>query len=139
VLLDRAGLEILDVGQCLRLLRSVRVGRVAVSSEAVPIIFPVNFGVLDASVVFRTGEGTKLDAAIRNASVAFEADAIHSVFETGWSVVVVGTAEEVLDATEIDRVTQMGLRSWAPGSRSHLIKIRPTTISGRRIVGEENA
>jgi nitroimidazol reductase NimA-like FMN-containing flavoprotein (pyridoxamine 5'-phosphate oxidase superfamily) len=136
--LDRAGLEILDVDECLRLLRSVQVGRVAVPSEASPIIFPVNFGVLDASVVFRTGEGTKLDAAIRNAAVAFEADAIHSIFETGWSVVVVGRAEEVLDPTEIDRVTQMGLRSWAPGSRSHLIKISPTLLSGRRIVGDDS-
>ncbi len=111
----------------------------AVTSEAVPIIFPVNFGVLDSAVVFRTGEGTKLDAAIRNATVAFEADAIHSIFETGWSVVIVGTAEEVFDPSEIERVTQMGFRPWAPGSRSHLIKIVPTALSGRRIVDGGNA
>lgn len=136
---DQAGLEILDVDQCLRRLRSVQVGRVALSTEAAPLIFPVNFGVLDTSVVFRTGKGTKLDAAIRNAAVAFEADAVHSIFETGWSVVVVGIAEEVLEPTEIDRVTQMGLRPWAPGPRSHLIKIRPTLVSGRRIVNGESA
>jgi hypothetical protein len=74
--LDHAGLEILDVDQCLRLLRSVQVGRVALSTPAAPLIFPVNFVVLDTSVVFRTGEGTKLDAAIRNVAVAFEADAV---------------------------------------------------------------
>jgi len=129
-------MEILDTDQCLRLLRTVQVGRVAVSSGAIPTILPVNFAVLDTAVVFRTSEVTKLDAAVRNAVVAFEADAIHSMFETGWSVVVVGVAEEVHDPTEIDRVTQMGLRPWAPGSRSHLIKINPTIVSGRRIRGD---
>ncbi len=106
------------------------------SSGAIPTILPVNFAVLDTSVVFRTGDGTKLDAAVRNAVVAFEADAIHSIFESGWSVVVVGVAEEVHDPTEIDQVTQMGLRPWAPGSRSHLIKINPTIVSGRRIMAD---
>jgi nitroimidazol reductase NimA-like FMN-containing flavoprotein (pyridoxamine 5'-phosphate oxidase superfamily) len=134
--LDRAGLEILDADQCLGLLRTVLVGRVAVSPGGIPTILPVNFALLDTSVVFRTGDGTKLDAAIRNAVVAFEADAIHSLFETGWSVVVAGVAEEVRDLTKIDRVTQMGLRPWAPGSRSHLIKINPTIVSGRRIMGD---
>ncbi len=129
-------MEILDADQCLGLLRTVQVGRVAVSSGAIPTILPVNFAVLDASVVFRTSDGTKLDAAVRNAVVAFEADAIHSIFETGWSVVVVGVAEEVHDPTEIDRVTHIGLRPWAPGSHSHLIKINPTIVSGRRIMGD---
>jgi len=42
--------------------------------------FPVNFRLFDGSVVFRTGEGTKLNSAIWNAGIAFEADAVNSLF-----------------------------------------------------------
>jgi len=111
---------------------------VAVTVEALPTIFPVNFILLDGSVVFRTGDGTKLDAAARNAVVAFEADAIHSLEHHGWSVVVIGMAEEVTDPTEVDRTSQMGLRPWAPGSRSHVVRIQAHTVTGRRIIGDSH-
>ena len=125
----------LDTEQCLALLRRVELGRVAVCTAGFPAIFPVNFRLLDGSVVFRTGEGTKLNSAIWNAGIAFEADAVNSVFELGWSVMIVGRAEEVVDPTEIAETVQMGLRPWAPGSRSHVIRIKETSVSGRRIVG----
>ena len=133
---DRAGLEILGAPQCLVLIGRVQVGRVAVTIDEGPVIFPVNFIVLDGSVVFRTDEGTKLDAAVRNVKVAFEADAVHSTFEIGWSVVILGTAEEVHDPAEVERAIQMRLRSWAPGIRSHVVRITATSVSGRRIVGD---
>jgi len=104
-----------------------------------PAIFPVNFRLLDGSVVLRTGEGTKLNAAIWNAGIAFEADAANSVFELGWSVLIVGTAEEVIEPTEIAETIQMGLRPWAPGSRSHVVRIRAEAVSGRRIVANIEA
>lgn len=135
-MLDRAGLEIVVPDQCWALLRRTQVGRVAVCDGGVPMILPVNFVVRDRSVVFRTGEGTKLDAAIAHAHVAFEAEGIHTIFEVGWSVVVVGRAEQVADPTEIDEVNRAGLRPWAPGSRAHLVRIRASSVSGRRIVGD---
>jgi len=135
---DRAGLEVLDTEQCLALLRRIELGRVAVCTAGFPAIFPVNFRLLDRSVVFRTGEGTKLNSAIWNAGVAFEADAVNSVFELGWSVMIVGRAEEIVDPTEIAETVQMGLRPWAPGSRSHVIRIQGDSISGRRIVGKSD-
>jgi uncharacterized protein len=131
--LDRAGLEILESDQCVALVRRAQIGRVAICADQGPLVFPVNFVVLDDSVVFRTGEGTKLDALVHGGRVAFEVDAVHSIFEEGWSVVILGTAEELIDPTEVDRTTQMGLRSWAPGSKAHVIRIRTDSISGRRI------
>jgi uncharacterized protein len=132
---DSAGLEVLSSEECLAMLRRVQVGRVAVSVDACPAIFPVNFVLLDGAVVFRTGEGTKFGAAARNAVVAFEADEIDPTFSTGWSVLVVGTAEELLDPTQVEESTRIGLRPWAPGPRSHLVKISSTIVSGRRIDG----
>lgn len=57
------GLEILDTGQCLALAATRPVGRVAVTVGALPAVFPVNYCLVDSRVYFRTGAGTKLDAA----------------------------------------------------------------------------
>ena len=65
----------LGADQCLDLLASCQVGRVAATMGALPVILPVNYVVFDHGVLFRTAAGTKLDAAVRGIVVAFEADA----------------------------------------------------------------
>ena len=72
--LDRNGLEVLASDQCLRLLAQAPLGRVGLTSGALPVILPVNFLLQEDHILVRTGRGTKLDAATRNAVVAFEAD-----------------------------------------------------------------
>jgi nitroimidazol reductase NimA-like FMN-containing flavoprotein (pyridoxamine 5'-phosphate oxidase superfamily) len=132
--LDRNGLEILSREECLRLLATVPVGRVAVSVGALPAILPVNFAVLGDDIVFRTAPGSKLDAAVRNAVVAFEADAYDPVYHTGWSVLVTGVAEEVTDPATVRAVGQLPLEPWAlDGLADHVVRIRTEVISGRRI------
>ena len=59
-------LEVLNDDECLTLVASVAVGRVAVSIAALPTVFPVNFALYDHRIVFRTGPGTKLDAAVKH-------------------------------------------------------------------------
>ena len=97
---DRNGLEVLDRDECLRLLDSATLGRVAVTSAAVPTVLPVNFRLAGDRIVFRTGKGTKLAAATRNAVVAFEVDDIDPVQHTEWSVVVTGVACPIVDPSE---------------------------------------
>lgn len=127
------GLELLDDGDCLALLRSVPIGRVGVSVEALPAIFPVNF-VLDGwDVVFRTGSGTKLAAAAEKAVVVFEADHFDAFEHTGWSVMAVGKAQAVTDGMEIARLSHLPLAPWAAGSRDHFVRIPIELMSGRRI------
>jgi nitroimidazol reductase NimA-like FMN-containing flavoprotein (pyridoxamine 5'-phosphate oxidase superfamily) len=132
--LDRNGLEILPEEECLRLLATVPVGRVAVSVGALPAILPVNFALLDGDVVFRTAPGSKLDAAVRNAVIAFEADSIDPVYHTGWSVLVTGVAEEVTDPATLEAVAALPLEPWAlDGLADHVVRIRSRMISGRRL------
>ena len=97
----------------------------AVSIGAVPAVFPVNYGVLDGAIVFRTGEGSKLDAAVRNAVVAFEIDEVDPLYHEGWSVLVVGLADEVRDGPLAARAQHLPLKPWAPGPRHHLVAIHP--------------
>ncbi|TMJ21280.1 MAG: pyridoxamine 5'-phosphate oxidase family protein [Alphaproteobacteria bacterium] len=84
-------------------------------------------------VVFRTGEGTKLQLAVM-VRVAFEVDDWDAATGVGWSVVIKGVAEEITSG--IDPFA-MALRSrrvvpLAPGVREYWIAVYPSEITGRR-------
>jgi nitroimidazol reductase NimA-like FMN-containing flavoprotein (pyridoxamine 5'-phosphate oxidase superfamily) len=133
---DSRELEVLTEQECRELLANppVHVGRVALIDGGRPLILPVNYLFTDGAVVFRTDPGTKLATALREEQVAFEVDAVDTAWREGWSVVVLGRAEEVTDADDRRRLQALPLRAWGPGAKDHLVRIRPTKISGRRIV-----
>src|SRR5690348_17101209 len=87
---DNAGIEVLSENECMELLREVPVGRIGLTLNALPAVLPVNFAVLDGDIVIRTGGGTKLQAAMSNAVVAFETDGYDDEDQTGWSVMLTG-------------------------------------------------
>jgi nitroimidazol reductase NimA-like FMN-containing flavoprotein (pyridoxamine 5'-phosphate oxidase superfamily) len=130
---DRNGLEVLSREECLRLLSTAVLGRLAVSTAALPTILPVNFCFDGQRILFRTGDGTKLHAATRNAVVAFEVDDIEPAAQTGWSVVVTGVARELTQPGELDDATEQPLRRWAPGPDHRVVAISTDMVSGRRI------
>ena len=130
--IDRNGLAVLTRSECLQLLASASVGRIGITSGALPVILPINYR-LDANrILFRTSPGTKLDAATRDAVVAFEVDEIDPVYHSGWSVVVTGIAGEV--APHPDRELRTVPR-WAPGDDERLVAITIDDVSGRRLFG----
>ena len=73
--LDHSGLGVLSREECLRRIRTARVGRVAFVENGEPVILPVNHGLDGDAVVFRTAPGSKLTAAENDEPVAFEVDA----------------------------------------------------------------
>lgn len=123
----------LSEAECWRLLGSATIGRVAVTVGALPAVFPVNFALVEDAIVFRTGQGTKLSAALRGAVVSFQADAIDPTYHEGWSVMAVGKATTVMEPDELEAVARVGLTPWAHGTREHVVRIRPELLSGRRI------
>jgi nitroimidazol reductase NimA-like FMN-containing flavoprotein (pyridoxamine 5'-phosphate oxidase superfamily) len=127
-------LEVLERDECLRLLGTATLGRIGVSSGALPIVLPVNFRFDGRRILFRTGAGTKLDAATQNAVVAFEVDEIDPPAHTGWSVVVRGVARELTDRDELAEAQRPPLARWAPGEDHRVLAIAPEIVSGRRIV-----
>ena len=134
--------EVLDRSECLRLLASRHVGRVAVNvQDWVPVIRPVNylFDPSSQSVVFRTGRGSKLTALLLSTLAAFEVDDIDEAARSGWSVIVTGRAEEINRPAELARLETVGLEAWSPGERPHWIRIRTGTVSGRRIRSSQSA
>jgi nitroimidazol reductase NimA-like FMN-containing flavoprotein (pyridoxamine 5'-phosphate oxidase superfamily) len=131
--LDSAGFEVLDVAACFSLLSTTSLGRVAVTIGALPAIFPVNFCVVGGQVVFRSGEGTKLTAALSGTIVAFEADRSDPVSGEAWSVQIVGGSEVVEPEADSAAAALAALRSLAPVPRRYLVKITPERVSGRRL------
>src|SRR5581483_11304779 len=119
--------------ECFSLLAGEYLGRVAVTDDRGPVVFPVNFVLDRHTVVFRTEPGTKLDAAARCGRVCFEVDGADEAARTGWSVLVRGEATEVTDRAELARLAGLALRPWAPGNRYRYVRILPATLTGRRI------
>lgn len=128
---DREGEHVATVHESWELLREAVVGRLAVISAGEPDIFPVNFAVDHGSVVIRTAGGTKLEAAHQR-RVAFEVDGYDLDSAEAWSVVLKGRSVEVYDVDEAIEVMYLPLFPWAHGSKPHLLRLVPDSITGRR-------
>ena len=125
--------EQLTKSECFGLLAGQHLGRVVLIDDLGPIAVPVNFVLDRDTVVFRSGEGTKLNVVDRGASVAFEVDRTDEATRTGWSVLVRGDAAEITDPDDLARVRGLLLYPWAPGVKTHYVRIRPSALTGRRI------
>jgi hypothetical protein len=136
--MHRNRLTELDVDTCLRLLEAHHFGRIAVNDEGGPIVLPVNYVLDQGSVLFRTDEGTKLDAAIRLSRATFQVDHVDENHRLGWSVLVRGKVTEVTDAEELDRIRGLPLDPFAGGRRPRFVRILSASISGRRVDIPEN-
>jgi nitroimidazol reductase NimA-like FMN-containing flavoprotein (pyridoxamine 5'-phosphate oxidase superfamily) len=123
----------LDREECARRLASGGIGRAAVSIGGLPAVFPVNFALLEGDVVFRTGPGTKLDAATAGSVIAFEIDHFDGYSHTGWSVLVVGAARRITDLEEQARAEHLPLTPWADGHRDTFVRLEATRITGREL------
>jgi uncharacterized protein len=126
-------LEVMTFDECLGVLATKAVGRIALTHRALPVIFPVNYVLDGHSVLMRTAPGTALAAARDEVVVAFEVDDIDERSRAGWSVLVTGFMRELTAAEDVVRATQRNLVSWVGDDRSHFVRITPARITGRRI------
>jgi nitroimidazol reductase NimA-like FMN-containing flavoprotein (pyridoxamine 5'-phosphate oxidase superfamily) len=133
-----AHLEDLGEAACRSLLAQEDVGRIAfVDHEGYPVVLPVNYRVHDERIVFRTGEGLKLQS-IPLRRVAFEIDRIDPAGPTGWSLLVRGFAREVTTAVgePYESLRSGPLAPWAGGPKEHWVAVEIHSITGRQIVDE---
>lgn len=113
--------------ECRSLLQSVEFGRIAWNDDSGVMVLPVNFRLLDGSVVFHTAPGTALAALADGTSVAFQADEIDPESVIGWSVLLRGTTRRAPEGTL--PVT------WMTDARPLGIMIDETSLTGRVISG----
>lgn len=124
--------EELSGDECWKLLRGVSVGRLAVWFEGHPDIFPINYTVDHGTLVFRTGEGTKLAALRAEHPVAMEADGVDAETGIAWSVVAKGTVTAMTSIGDMLDSFSLMLFPWQSGQKDHFMRISPSVITGRR-------
>lgn len=130
---DRNGLEILDRHECMKLLRNQTLGRLGLTSGALPTVLPVNYWSDDDQIYVRTSAGSKLDAAMRDAVIAFEVDDFDTMAHAGWSVVITGVAHVVTEPDRLEALRREPIARWAPEWDGHVLSISTELVSGRRV------
>lgn len=128
---DRA--QDLDEDECRELLAAHHLGRVAVDDDAGPVVLPVNYLLDRERIVFRTGDGTKLEAARRGAPACFEVDDVDERRRSGWSVVVRGTLATITEDTRLERLRRLPLEPFVGGEKASYVELRATSMAGRLI------
>lgn len=128
----RSALKELAARECVELLATQVIGRVAVVVDGRASVFPVNYVLDRGHIVFRTDEGTKLDAARAGATVTFEVDRSDPMYHTGWSVMATGPLEAVTELHDLERFSGLPVRAWGR-TGNHWVRMPIASISGRRI------
>ncbi len=138
--MTEAGAVELTYEECLELLRDTRVGRIAVTVGGHPLIFPVNYRIVEdldggtlrrlVWIALRTRPGNVIDTAAR--FVSFEIDDVDQVHRRGWSVLVAGLLHRV-DEAAAEFGDRFDPEPWL-ADRDEWLVIEPTRVTGRRIV-----
>ncbi len=123
----------LDPTTCRQLLGSASVGRIAFNGEPSPTILPVNYTMHRGVVLFRTAEGSKLDAAAAGVAATFEVDGVDHDHDAGWSVVVRGHLTEMDDPDDDLVAAADAIQPLVGGSRPDLVTLSTDEVTGRRI------
>lgn len=124
----------LSKAECESLLRAGVAGRVALAAPDGPHILPLNYSVVDDTIVVRTSPYSLLGTHGRDAILAFEIDQFDYEYQRGWSVVARGRSAVVQDPGELEHIRSVwSPHPWAGGVRPLFIRIRWSDLTGRRL------
>ena len=124
----------LTVEECLDLLGTNIVGRVALATPVGPRILPVNYAMYGDAIVIRTAPYSELGTYGWNTELAFEIDHLDYERHLGWSVVAYGRGELVEDPDEVAEIKRLwDPRPWAGGQRNLYMKLVWRNLTGRRL------
>lgn len=129
-ILTAAGSRTLGPDACWELLRSSSLGRLAVVAEDGVDVFPVNYLVSGAEVLFRSAPGSKLADIAHDPRVAFEVDGADDRHR--WSVVLRGVARRLDADDDIVGSGVIDLATLTSTAKDNYVRITPRVVSGRR-------
>lgn len=130
---NRGRLQELSKDECLELLATKTVGRLAYPGPDGLEVIPLNFVTQDGGILFRTSPHSLLGRCSLHLDVtAFEVDEVDDLAESGWSVLVRGRVEHV----DVDDLATMSRRPspWPEGQRTLSLQLRPLSVTGRRLI-----
>ena len=133
-----ARLRVLGEEECWQLLGERGIGRIAFTAQPddvpdAPLVFPVNYAVVDGTIVARVEPGRVIDVTLDRAGghpASLQVDRVDEAQREGWSVLVRGHAD-VQTASGFG--PELPVQPWAGGARSRLARLHPQEVTGRRI------
>jgi len=129
---DETSADQLSERECWARLRAEPYNRLAVIGPDGPAIYPINTVVDHATVVFRTTEGSKVDAIRADPRVAFEVDGWDPAEGIAWSVGITGVAHELVGALEGASAVELDVTPWQAGPKPIFIRVTPNSVTGQR-------
>ena len=124
--------EALGRQQCLDLMESHHLGRVAWQAADLPQILPITYAMHEGSAYFRTAPDSILAELAQPTSVALEVDELDEQNRSGWAIVMHGRTSAVSEPDALaDLWASDSLVPWATGNRTLFIRIRPERVAGR--------
>jgi uncharacterized protein len=118
--------------QCLDLIESHHLGRIAWQAADLPQILPITYAMHEGSVYFRTLPDGLLAELAQPTSVALEVDELDQQTRSGWSIVLHGHSSVVSEPDKLaDLWASDSLVPWVSGNRTLFIRIRPDAVAGR--------
>jgi uncharacterized protein len=129
-----ADLRTLDRIECLDYLPAKQVGRLGYVTDDGPRIVPLNYTTTPDSIVLRTMANGEIARFAIDRPVAFQIDDIDEFRQTGWSILVVGTAK-LVSVEDLKRILYVGApEPWPGGPRTLFLQIPLTTVTGRQVM-----
>ena len=124
--------DVLTREECLRHLAAGSVGRVLLSSRALPAALPVRYSLLDDRILFWADPRGHPAAIADKTVLGFQADDIDRTTHEGWSVMIVGRASYVRQSEAAASLEDGTPRGWAAAS-GPLIALSLDLVNGRRL------
>ena len=120
--------------ECLELLYTELVGRVAFHTRHGTRIVPVNYAIVDDAIVWRTAAYSELATFGHHVEGAFEVDHFDHDARQGWSVIAFGVIEVVDDPEEVAGIRRVeDPDPWAAGLRHLCMRMPYKHLTGRRL------
>jgi hypothetical protein len=123
--------------EAIQLLASVPMGRLVFTMGGLPTVRPLNHIVDDGAVVIRTHAGSATLSCV-GSIVAYEADTVDPVTQTGWSVIITGQATLVEDPSTIARYAAL-VQPWIDHEMTYVIRIEAEVVNGFRLSEPDTA
>jgi len=119
--------------ECWARLEAAHVGRAVFVDARGPVALPVNYGVFNGNIIFRTAAQSSLLASSYAGRVGFEIDNIDEGHRVGWSVLASGHVERADGETELRTLQSIGVEPWAEGPRNEYLRLVVSDVTGRRL------
>lgn len=128
-----AQLQELSVEECWQAVPPTGVARIGWTAPDGPTVIPVNHVIKDRTVWFRTSAHSAMAEQVDESQIAVLVDSIDTETHLGWSVQFKGRAAVLYREDQVPEEVRT-FRPWPAGARPLWIRLRPSAVSGRRLV-----